>query len=156
MTEASTVIEAAMERGLTIAVAESCTGGLIGGALTAVPGSSSAFLGGVISYVNSAKTALLDVPKAMIAGHGAVSEEVAARMALGARDALGADVAVAVTGIAGPGGGTADKPVGLVWVGVATQDDATAHRHNFNGDRDAVRAATVEAALGHLHRALQA
>ena len=156
MTEASAVIRTATERGLTIAVAESCTGGLIGGALTAVAGSSSAFLGGIISYADSAKTALLGVPEAALAQHGAVSEDVAARMASGACVALGADVAVAVTGIAGPGGGSAEKPVGLVWIGIATREGTTAHRHDFEGSRNAVRTATVEAALGHLHRALKA
>ena len=149
------VIAAAKAAGKTIAVAESCTGGLIGGALTRVPGSSTVFLGGIISYANSAKTKLLGVPKDIVSKHGAVSEDVAIRMAIGARDALGSDISVAVTGVAGPGGGTDAKPVGLVWIGVAGLT-AAAHRHHFEGDRDAVRAATVEVALGHLHRALQA
>jgi PncC family amidohydrolase len=114
--------EACLERGLTVAVAESCTGGLIAAAITEVPGSSGYFLGGVVSYSNAAKEAFLDVPHALIEAHGAVSREVAVAMATGARARFGADLAVSVTGVAGPDGGTPDKPVGLVYIGVANAE----------------------------------
>ena len=110
------VLELCRERGLTLATAESCTGGLVAARLTSVPGSSDVFLGGVVSYANEVKTAALGVPEDVLAAHGAVSAETAAAMAEGARRRLDADVAVAVTGIAGPGGGSDEKPVGLVYV----------------------------------------
>ena len=114
-------VVAQLERtGTTLATAESCTGGLIAHLLTAIAGVSASYLGGVISYSNAAKATLLDVPPELIESHGAVSPEVAAAMALGARARLGADVAVSVTGVAGPSGGTAEKPVGLVYLGLAT------------------------------------
>jgi len=140
-------IQALGSRGETVATAESCTGGLICGALTAIPGSSEVVLGGIVAYANSVKTALLGVPAAIIVEHGAVSAPVAAAMAEGARIALGAGLAVSVTGVAGPGGGTREKPVGLVWFGLATADGTITRSKLFDGDRDAVRRATVLVAL---------
>ncbi len=113
------VLELLRERGLTLATAESCTGGLVAARLTAIPGSSDVFLGSVVAYANSVKTSQLGVPEELLATFGAVSAETAAAMAEGARTRLGADVAVSVTGVAGPGGGTAEKPVGLVFLHAA-------------------------------------
>ena len=110
------------EKGVTLATAESCTGGMIGTTLTSIPGASDVFLGGIISYANSAKETLLGVPKETLASHGAVSKESAEAMAQGAQKALGATLAVSVTGIAGPGGGTAEKPVGTVYIGISFKD----------------------------------
>jgi len=135
------------ERGQTLATAESCTGGWIGKALTDLPGSSDWYLGGVISYADRAKQDLLGVPPELLALHGAVSEPVVLAMASGARIRLGADLAVAVSGVAGPGGGSDDKPVGTVWIGWADTGGARARRFQFDGDRDAIRRATVRAAL---------
>jgi len=133
---------------LTLAAAESCTGGLMGGRITSVPGSSSYFLGGVVSYANSVKIKSLGVPSALIAKHGAVSAECAAAMARGARKALGADVGVSITGIAGPDGGTKEKPVGLVFVAVSGPGRAeTLKRLEINGPRDVVRGRAVAVAL---------
>lgn len=134
-------------RGLFCATAESCTGGLIGGALTGVPGSSDWFAGGVISYADEAKIRLLGVDPAVLAAHGAVSEAVVLQMAAGACRALETAVAVAVSGIAGPGGGTPEKPVGTVWFGFALEGAVTACRLHLPGDRGAVRRATTEAAV---------
>jgi nicotinamide-nucleotide amidase len=137
------------ERGQTLALAESCTGGLIGTLLTDVPGSSGYFLGGVVSYANSAKEALLGVSPETLSSHGAVSLEVAAEMARGARERFGASVGAAVTGIAGPDGGTPDKPVGTVCLAVSGPGDrAVAKKRIFPGDRSVVRRA---AALYCLH-----
>ncbi|MBI2787213.1 MAG: competence/damage-inducible protein A [Elusimicrobia bacterium] len=142
-------------KGLTLAVAESCTGGLVGGRLTSVPGSSAWFQGGVIAYDNSVKTKLLGVSAALLEKHGAVSEECAGAMARGACTAARADVGVAVTGIAGPDGGTKDKPVGLVWISVYGPGGALrARRHDIHGPRDAVRARAAGAALALLKEAL--
>lgn len=135
-------------RGWTIATAESCTGGLIGSMITAVPGASEYYRGGVIAYSNEAKTALLDVAAATIELHGAVSEEVASAMALGAKSALGAHVGLAVTGIAGPAGGSEQKPVGLVYIAVASQDGRLeARRLHLSGDRESVARRGALAAL---------
>jgi nicotinamide-nucleotide amidase len=134
--------------GKKLATAESCTGGGIAAALTEIAGSSDVFERGFVVYSNEAKTELLGVPTALIAAHGAVSEEVAAAMAAGALARSRADLALSVTGIAGPGGGTPTKPVGLVYIGCARRGDAPAvERHVFPGDRAAVRAATVRRAL---------
>lgn len=142
-------------RGLTLATAESCTGGLIAAALTAVPGSSATVLAGYVTYSNEAKTRMLGVPDAMLAEHGAVSEPVARRMAEGALADAGADLAVSCTGIAGPGGGSDRKPVGLVFIGLAGVGIATrVERHVFPGDRAAVRAATVDAAFALIRRGI--
>lgn len=127
------------ERKLTFALAESCTGGLAAELVTAVPGASRVFAGGVVAYANAAKTALLGVPSELIQAHGAVSAEVARAMAEGARARLETDVALSFTGIAGPDGGTTDKPVGLVHFAVALAAGTTAEHHVFRGDRAQVR-----------------
>jgi len=134
-------------RGLSVALAESCTGGLIAATLTSVPGASGYFLGGVVSYSNEAKAGFLDVPAATLAAHGAVSAQVARAMALGARARFGADVALGITGIAGPDGGSAEKPVGLTYIGMADADGAEVRRLTFEGDRAANREAGTRAAL---------
>jgi PncC family amidohydrolase len=138
---------ALLDRGARVALAESCTGGLIGARLTSVPGSSRYLLGGVVAYQNRAKTSLLGVAPAMVRRHGAVSAPVAAAMARGARRVFGADVAVAVTGIAGPGGGTASKPVGLVFVAVSGFGRSRGRRAVFSGDRRRVRERAADLAL---------
>ena len=134
-------------RGLMLATAESCTGGMIAAACTDLAGSSAWFERGFVSYSNAAKTQLLGVPADCIASHGAVSEPVARAMAQGALTYSAAQVAVAVTGVAGPGGGSPDKPVGTVWIAWAMADQVRAERMQFSGDRAAVRQATVEHAL---------
>jgi nicotinamide-nucleotide amidase len=144
---AELVLELLRERGLTLATAESCTGGLVGARLTDVAGSSAVFVGGVIPYSNAAKQTQLGVPAGVLAEFGAVSAEVAAAMAHGARDRLDADVAVAVTGIAGPGGGTEDKPVGLVYVHAAGPMGERELRLDFPGDRETIRGRATVAAL---------
>lgn len=145
-------------RGWHLASAESCTGGLIAAACTDLAGSSDWFERGVVSYSNEAKSALLGVPAALIARHGAVSEQVARAMVEGVQRSSGADLAVAVTGIAGPGGGSPDKPVGTVWFAYAARGRSGMRTHSecvrFDGDRAHVRAASVLYALqGLLHRA---
>ncbi|MDO4182371.1 MAG: CDP-diacylglycerol--glycerol-3-phosphate 3-phosphatidyltransferase [Coriobacteriia bacterium] len=146
-TLAQQVVERYGAAGLTVGTAESLTGGLIASALTDVPGSSAVVKGGVVSYVNSVKSSVLGVREDTLATQGAVSAETACQMAQGARQALGVDVAVAVTGIAGPTGAEPNKPVGTVFVGVATREGAAAQCHHFEGDRLSVRNQTVEAAL---------
>lgn len=143
------------ERGLTLAVAESCTGGLLGHRITSVPGSSAYFLGGVIAYDDAVKERLLGVRAATLAAHGAVSAETAEEMARGGRAALHADLALSVTGIAGPGGGSARKPVGLVYVALAASDGAWVERHLWSGDRHTNNSLTVSAALDLLRRYLE-
>jgi PncC family amidohydrolase len=133
--------------GLTIALGESCTGGLVGHLLTEVPGASDYVRGGVIAYADAAKTGLLDVPPTTIAEHGAVSAQVAVAMAVGARTRLGADLGAAVTGIAGPGGGSAAKPVGLTYVAVADAAGSAVRRHLWHGDRSANKVASARATL---------
>jgi len=145
---AAAVLDACRSRGLRLATVESCTGGLIVAALTAIDGSSDVVDRGFIAYSNDAKTDLVGVPAELIAGHGAVSEAVAAAMATGALTRSRAQIAVSATGLAGPGGGSAQKPVGLVWIGLAQRDHpVSAERHVFSGDRAAVRAAAVAHAL---------
>jgi nicotinamide-nucleotide amidase len=141
------------ERGLSLATAESCTGGLVAARLTSVPGSSDVFRGGVVAYENDVKTAQLGVLDDVLRRHGAVSAEVAAAMAHGARERLGADIAVAVTGVAGPGGGTPEKPVGLVHLHAAGPGGERAAELNLPGDRETVRTRATVAAL-HLVRTL--
>jgi nicotinamide-nucleotide amidase len=147
------VIDACRTRGLTLATAESCTGGLIAGRLTDVAGASDVFVGGVVAYANDVKQSALDVPGALIATHGAVSAEVAVAMAEGARSRLGADVAVSVTGIAGPDGGTDEKPVGLVHLHAVGPDGSLAREFVLPGQREWIRARAAVAGL-HLVRAL--
>lgn len=143
--------DALRARGWMMASAESCTGGLIAATCTEVAGSSDWFERGVVSYSNDAKTALLDVPPTLIAAHGAVSDAVVRAMAQGLLAHARADVAVAVTGVAGPGGGTPAKPVGTVWLAIATRDGACEpERLQLDGDRRAVRQATVDRALQRL------
>ena len=142
--------DALRARGWRMAAAESCTGGLIAAACTAVAGSSDWFERGFVTYSNAAKQELLGVPEALIAAHGAVSEEVARAMAQGALRHAPVDLAVAATGIAGPGGAVPGKPVGTVWLAWATRAGAHAERLQLDGDRAAVRAATVQAALRRL------
>jgi len=153
-TLAAVVGKALKAAGATLAVAESCTGGMIGEMITAVPGASEYFLGGVVSYANQAKAELLGVAADVIAAGGAVSEAVAAAMAEGAAERFGADWAVGVTGIAGPTGGTAEKPVGLVYVAIAGPGGTKVHRHVFPGDRDVIRRRAALAALNYLRLAL--
>lgn len=131
----------------TLAVAESCTGGLLGGRITSVPGCSRYFLGGVIAYADAVKREVLGVPAALIAAHGAVSEPVARAMAEGVRVTLGADFGVSVTGVAGPAGGSVEKPVGLVHIGLAGAHGARGERCVFSGSRADVRRQSVERAL---------
>ena len=146
--DAQLLLEVCTERGYTVAIAESCTGGLIGGAITDVPGSSAVFLGGLVVYSNLAKENLLAVPEDLLREHGAVSEPVAKAMALGARARFGATWCVSSTGIAGPTADGTHKPIGLVFIGVAGPDDtAIAVKNNFTGDREAVRTQTVKRAL---------
>jgi nicotinamide-nucleotide amidase len=149
------VLGACRERGLTLATAESSTGGLVAARLTSVPGSSDVFLGSVVAYANEVKTRELGVPEDVLERHGAVSAEAAAAMAAGARARLGADVAVAVTGIAGPGGGSPQKPVGLVYLQAESPEGSAARELHLPGERAAVRGRTTVAAL-HLVRTLLA
>jgi nicotinamide-nucleotide amidase len=149
------VLELAREQGLTIGAAESCTGGLVAARLTSVPGASDVLRGGIVAYENDVKLAQLGVPEETLVAHGAVSPETATAMAEGARNTLGVDVAVAVTGIAGPGGGTPEKPVGLVHLHAAAPGGALARELHLPGDREAIRRRATAAAL-HLLRALLA
>jgi PncC family amidohydrolase len=143
-----------LERGLTLAVAESCTGGLVGSLITDVAGSSSYFLGGVIAYAYAAKEQVLDVQHATLMAQGAVSPAVAAEMAQGARRLFAADIAVAVTGIAGPGGGSAEKPVGLVYIHLSAADAELAECHVWDADRIGNKQRSAEAALALVARYL--
>ena len=147
------VLSLAGARGLRLATAESCTGGMVAARLTAVPGSSESFVGGVVAYADGVKRSELGVPEELLAEHGAVSAEVAAAMAEGARRRLGADVAVAVTGVAGPGGGTAEKPVGRVHLHAAGPDGSLARMLDLPGEREQIRVRATVTAL-HLLRAL--
>ena len=146
--QARQVLAALESRGETLATAESCTGGLIAAALTAIAGSSAVVMAGFVTYSNAAKVAMVGVEEAALAAHGAVSEPVARQMAEGALARAGVDVALSCTGVAGPGGGSAEKPVGLVFIARARRGAPTiVERHVFPGDRMAVRAATVAVAL---------
>ena len=141
------VLEAYRSAGRMLATAESCTGGMIAAALTDIPGSSASFERGFVTYSNAAKTELLGVDSALIAAHGAVSAEVAASMAEGALARSHAAVAVSVTGVAGPDGGTAEKPVGLVWFGLASGRPTKTEWGHFQGDRAEIRRQAAERAL---------
>ena len=151
---AAVVLDVCREQHLRLAVAESCTGGLLGARITAIPGSSEVFLGGVLAYDNSVKSELLGVESSLIDAHGAVSEEVAAAMAVGAQKRLGADVALAITGIAGPGGGTPEKPVGTVCIALSGPRPET-RGLRLIGDRAEIRQRSAQAALDLLRRNLQ-
>ena len=142
-------------RRMRLATAESCTAGLIATRLTDLPGASEIFVGGVVAYENAVKQALLEVPEDMLVRHGAVSEAVAVQMATGVARSLAADVGVAVTGIAGPGGGTDEKPVGTVWLAVSGLGRPTSEHIRFVGDRQAVRERAAQAAFALLLRSLQ-
>lgn len=144
---AAAVVAALKEKGMTLACAESCTGGWFAKTVVDVPGASEVFLGGVVSYVDRVKAALLGVGEETLARYSAVSEPVAREMAEGARRALGSDLAVSVTGLAGPGGGTAETPVGCVYIGLATPAGTTVTRYVFQGDRSGVRSAAVDGML---------
>lgn len=152
---ARAVLEALSARGWTVALGESCTGGLVAKRLTDVPGASAVLAGGVVAYSNRAKSDLLGVPPELIEAHGAVSEPVARAMALGASRALAADCGVGITGVAGPGGGTEEKPVGTVHVAVAVEGRTACEKHVFAGDREAVRIRAAQAALVLLLRTLE-
>ncbi len=149
------VADLMLKKGWMLAIAESCTGGMIAAACTDLAGSSNWFERGFVTYSNAAKTAMLGVEPSLIAQHGAVSEPVAQAMATGALQHALAQVAVAVTGVAGPGGGTADKPVGLVCFGFALPGQLLTESQLFTGDRAAVRRATVRHALARLQELLQ-
>jgi len=150
---AAVVLDKLRSAAFKLAVAESCTGGMLGERITNIPGSSDVFLGGVIAYDNEVKVEALGVRREDIERHGAVSEEVALQMAAGIRKKMGADVGVAVTGIAGPGGGTPDKPVGLVWISVQGSK-AKARRIHVGGDRAEIRQRATQAALEMVRRTL--
>ena len=150
MTVAEKLVALLKAQGLTCATAESCTGGGVGSAITAGPGSSAVFAGGVISYSNEVKRDVLGVSADILRNVGAVSAETAAQMAAGARKLLKTDLAVSLTGIAGPDGGSDEKPVGLVWFGLATKDGVRTEKCIFRGDRAQVRAQAVTHALGML------
>lgn len=153
--DAARLLSELQAQGVTLATAESCTGGLIAAALTSVAGSSATLLCGFVTYSNASKAAMLGVDPGVISAEGAVSESVARAMAAGAQSRAGADMAVACTGVAGPGGGTATKPVGLVHLAAARADGQVLHRRCvFPGNRQEVRAATVREAFA-LIRALR-
>jgi len=135
------------QMGLTLSLAESCTGGLIAHRITNIPGSSNYFLGGVVAYSNEAKEKIVGVPHETLLRYGAVSEESARAMAEGARRLLASDLALAVTGIAGPTGGTPEKPVGLVYIALAAEEEMRCERHIWSGDRLQNKAQSAEAAL---------
>lgn len=149
---AAVVLDLCRARGLTIGVAESCTGGLLGARLTTVAGSSDVVLGGVIAYSNALKSTLLDVPATLLAEHGAVSEPVVRAMATGARAAAGSAIGVGITGIAGPGGGTEEKPVGTVWIATDLDGMVEARRLRLIGDRAEIRQRAAQAALEMIRR----
>lgn len=144
---AAVVLQRARAAGVKLGTAESCTGGLVGVRLTEIPGSSDVYEGGIVCYSNRLKTALLGVPPALIEAHGAVSEPVARAMAESARLCLGADLTVAVTGIAGPGGGSVEKPVGTVWLAAADAAGTVARSSVFPGSRREIRGRAAQAAL---------
>ena len=152
---AAVVLQRARERGFRLAAAESCTGGMFGARLTAIPGSSDVFLGGVVAYDDEVKVRLLGVDPATIRAHGAVSEPTAREMAAGDRRVTGAHIGVAITGIAGPGGGTAEKPVGLVWIVADVEGRVLASHRVYPGNREEIRQRGTQAALDLVRRVLR-
>ena len=152
---AALVLEQLRARRRHLAVAESCTGGLLGARITAVPGSSDVFTGGIIAYDDRVKAEHLGVAQAVLEAHGAVSEETVLAMAAGAQQRFGAQAAIAITGIAGPSGGTPDKPVGTVWLGARLDGDARAVKRIFPGDRGEIRARSAQAGLDLLRRMIR-
>lgn len=151
-----TLKELLIEKSLTLATAESCTGGLVASVITDISGSSTYFMGGVVSYSNDSKMKILDVSLQNIIDHGAVSEEVVVEMATGAAQQFETDLAVSVSGIMGPTGGTATKPVGLVWIGIYDRGKTAAHKYIFPGDRWQNKLDTVETCLDLLIEAAKA
>ena len=151
---AQVTISGLLGKGRTLSVAESCTGGLIGKTLTDISGSSAVFYGGFILYSNDAKQSLAGVSRETLEKYGAVSAETVREMAEGTRTRCGTDYALSVSGIAGPGGATPDKPVGTVWVGLARPEGSDAYLFHFSGDRNNVRSETVREALNLLNRIL--
>lgn len=147
MPNEKSLIEQLIAAGKTLATAESCTGGLIGKLVTDVPGSSAAYLGGIISYSNEVKHNVLGVPQELLDTCGAVSEPVARAMAEGAKRVIGADIAVSVTGIAGPKSDNTNKPVGLVYIGVTDGTTTEVREYHFSGDRETIRSMTAQTAL---------
>lgn len=153
-THAATILSGCVDKKMKLATAESCTGGAIAALLTEIPGCSKSFERGFVTYSNESKTEMLGVKKTVIDTHGAVSEEVATAMAKGAIEHSRATIAVSVTGIAGPDGGTPEKPVGMVCIAVATKDKTEVTTHYFQGDRREVRLRSVAAALHMLSEAI--
>ena len=151
---AAVVLDRCRTLHLTIAVAESCTGGLLGARLTSIPGSSDVVLGGVIAYANDVKRDLLDVDQKLLDAHGAVSEEVVRQMADGVRHRLRASLGIGITGVAGPGGGTPEKPVGTVWIALASEQGTRALQLRLIGDRDEIRRRATQSALELVRRTL--
>ena len=152
--DATALVALLKNRGLTVSTAESCTGGLIASMIVDVPGASAVFPGGVVTYAESVKAALLGVPEEIIRTCGVVSREVAEAMATGARRRFGTDCAVSVTGVAGPDGGTKETPVGRVFIGVAVGEKTVAFREDLAGDRNAIRQAAAGAAIRRLYSCL--
>ncbi len=148
------VLDALRTRRARLGVAESCTGGLVAERITNIPGASDTFIGGVVAYADVIKTAALKVPLEVLEAHGAVSEETVRAMAEGAQRLFSADATVAVTGIAGPAGGTPEKPVGTVWLAARVQTSTRAVKRVFPGDRDEIRRRAAQAALDLLRRLL--
>jgi nicotinamide-nucleotide amidase len=151
---AAVVLQRCRERALHVATAESCTGGMLGARLTAVPGSSDVYVGGIIAYSNEIKLRMLNVPAELLREHGAVSEPVAASMAAGACATIGTEIGVGITGIAGPGGGSPEKPVGTVWIAVQVQGAIRTLGRVFVGDREEIRQRSAQAALDLIRRTL--
>lgn len=155
LVKAARLVQDAKDAGVTLATAESCTGGLVSALITAISGSSAVYLGSIVSYANEVKQRLLGVPAEVLATDGAVSEACAKAMAKGVKKAIGADYALAITGLAGPGGATPDKPVGLVYLALATPTGGViVQKCHFAGDRDAVRSQTAAKGLDMLLEAV--
>lgn len=145
--DAAALVARLKQKGLTVSTAESCTGGLVASSIVDVPGASAVFPGGAVTYAASVKTALLGVPADLIETRGVVSPDVAAAMAKGAQKRFGTDLAVSVTGVAGPDGGTPETPVGCVYIGVAIKDKTVTFREDIPGDREEVRRGAAERAI---------